>query len=58
MTMSSLELIIGMRFVPKDEELLLLLNDRYTYGNRIPPELNVIIDESVYKTEPWNLKSN
>ncbi|KAH7657366.1 NAC domain-containing protein [Dioscorea alata] len=51
-------LLIGMRFVPRDYELLFLLLDRYNHGYTIPPELSVIIDESVYSTEPWKLKRN
>lgn len=52
-------LIIGMRFVPRDYELILLLEERYNQGYVIPHKLNGgIIDESVYSTEPWKLKSN
>lgn len=51
--------IIGMRFVPRDYELILLLEERYSQGYVIPHKLNgVIIDENVYSTEPWKLKSN
>ncbi|XP_039144202.1 NAC transcription factor NAM-B2-like [Dioscorea cayenensis subsp. rotundata] len=45
-----------MRFVPRDDELLVHLYNKVTCMLKIPQQFNVIIDAKVYDTEPWKLR--